>query len=278
MTMKEIEGSRMIDWVLKAGPSERRLLKNQEYADDNFVWSIKDVDELGFLVLKDDETKANFYPYKFFRDGVFYLEDEVGESIEKLLPPLVITPADEALTYLTGKGFSRTGLTHSFALTLAEVIRNFEENSAIPDFQQWNEFRDEVTQCPLDVMRCSAPYVEKFVAESEKRIGLTDFSRRVLLAVLYRHTGQFQKALLASQEAVTNSQHSGDRSVPVLCTTRAATQMDVAEAQGNKSLLSDARASLNKARAMTDGNSKEIMNCYFRLKKLDARAARENWV
>lgn len=275
--MKEVDGFRIVDWVLKAGPDEKGLLKSQEYADDDFVWVIKAVEDLGFLAQKDDESKAMFYPYEFFRNGVFFLSEEVGESIEKLLPPLVVTPTDEAITYLSGKGVPTRGIAHSFALTLATAIRKFEETSMIPDFQQWNEFRDELTECPVDVMRCSAPYVEKFVAESEKRSGHTDFSRRVLLAVLYRHTGQFQKAILASQQAVTSSQHTNDRSVPVLCTTRAATQMDVAEMQSNKALLSDARASLNKARAMTDGNSKEIMNSYFRLKNLDARAVKESW-
>ena len=59
----------------------------------------------------------------------------------------------------------------------------------------------------------------------------------------------------------------------VLCTTRAAAMMGMADLKPTQrsKLLREARLTLNKANAMSSGDSSEILAAYRRLKMLDQR-------
>jgi len=123
-------------------------------------------------------------------------------------------------------------------------------------------------------MRRSTQFIAQWIEQSEKENkGRFDIYRRVLLAYLYRHTGQLDKALEVSAivEFPRNRLLGTDASISVLCTTRAAALMDSAKMKPSKAmdLLRVARLTLNKANAMSKSDSDEIRNTYKLLKKLE---------
>ena len=119
---------------------------------------------------------------------------------------------------------------------------------------------------------CNCSIFEKWIDRSEAKLGMYDLSRRILLAIAFRHTGQTQKAVEVSEVVNEHGKYPNDQGcIAILCTTRAASLMDIAES-GSPSpceILARARKSLNRANAIR--NSEEVMLTYRRMKTLDQR-------
>ena len=124
----------------------------------------------------------------------------------------------------------------------------------------------------VENMRAIVPFLKKWIDRSEAKLGMYDLSRRILLAIAFRHTGQTQKAVEVSEVVNEHGKYPNDQGcIAILCTTRAASLMDIAES-GSPSpceILARARKSLNRANAIR--NSEEVMLTYRRMKTLDQR-------
>lgn len=275
----QIDGAEVVGWASKATSEELTLLANAEYSDANDIWIIKASNRSGLLVVKDGHTQQLLRPYGFFRSGTFFLNDDIGTQLsQRISDSLSQGDKDiaEANAYLGTRGFfvSELGGT-SQALLLAHAIKNFEENNEIPDLDNWERIHELLVNGKASIMRCGAKFVLEWVVHSERQNeGIFDVYRRVLLATLCRHTGQLDKALEASDivDLPRERLNGGSSTISVLCTTRAATMMDISELQPSRKneLLLAARRTLNKANAMAGGDSEEIMVAYRRLKSLDS--------
>lgn len=273
--MIEFDGAEIVKWFSRATDVELALLENSEYSDSDDIWTVKSTKPTGLVVVKDGQFQQVLRPYGFFRSGAFFLDDEIGCQIrQKINDTLSQNDKNivEANMYLGARGFFVSELGgDSHALLLAKAIRNFDQKGKIPDDDDWERIYELLTNCKAAVMKCGAKFISEWIIHSEKQNeGLFDVYRRVLLAVLYRHSGLLEKALEASDIVdLPRSRLRGNNStMSVLCTTRAATLMDIAEMQPRRrtELLHTARLTLNKANAMSNEDSEEIMAAYKRLK------------
>jgi hypothetical protein len=233
------------------------------------------------LISKDGDTNQFKRPLNYFEQGTFFFSLENGTKLRALIQAS-LTEVDKQIAHakevIRSHGLLASELGGSSSVTfLAEVIENYEKKSILPDNGQWERLHEIFANRSKAIMRNGIPLITKWLTESEnKNNGLFDLYRRVLLAVIFRRTGQFDKALKVSDVVdLPRTQHLGGfSSVSVLCTTRAATMMDLAEIRTEQrdEYLKAARLALNKANAVSGGDADEIRDAYMRLKKLDAQS------
>ena len=278
--MIEIDGAEIVSWVLRATDDELSLLVNSEYSDADDIWIIRSAKKSGLGIVKDGQTQLLLRPYGFFRLGTFFLDDDVGIQVKQKIDdslPLSEKRVVNAKMFLATHGFLISEFSgDSFVLMLADAIMQFENNKKIPDGNTWEEIHEQLTNSKTSIKKCGVKFVSDWVLHSEAiNDGLIDVYKRVLLATLYRHSGQLEKALEASDivDLPRERLNGGKTNISVLCTTRGATMMDIAENQPARrdELLQSARRSLNKANAMSVDDSTEIMEAYKRLKYLEGR-------
>lgn len=277
--MIEFDGAEIVRWTSRATEEELALLENAEYSDADDIWIIKSAKPSGLAVVKDGQFQQMLRPYGFFRSGAFFLNDEIGCQVRQNIND-TLSQGDknivEANMYLGARGFFVSELGgDGNVLLLANAIRNFDQKGEIPNSDDWERIHELLTHSKTSIMKCGAKFISEWIIHSEKHNeGLFDVFRRVLLATLYRHSGQLDKALDASDivDLPRNRLNGSNSTMSVLCTTRAATLMDVAENKPGRrtELLRAARLTLNKANAMSGEDSEEIMAAYKRLKKLDS--------
>ena len=283
--MVQLDGEDVARWASKASKEDLVLLANAEYSDADDIFLVRSVGQAGLSIAKSGQSQPVLRPYGFFSSGTFFLSDEHGTLIAELIKGSMSTIEKriiDANEYLHKRGFYVSELGgDTVALFISDTIRNFEELGLPPDDEQWSRTHDILRNGSASVMKCGARYVAKWIDHSEKQNGgRFDFYRRVLLAVLYRHTGQPDKALQVTS-VVDSPQHinaaGGKSSMSVLCTTRAATMMDLAELQpaNRTDLLTKARQTLNKANALSGSDSDEIRETYSRLKRLEQQGQLE---
>lgn len=280
--MIEFDGAEIVRWTSQATDEDLELLENAEYSDADDIWVIKSAKSSGLTVGKDGKDgkfQQVLRPYRFFRSGAFFLNDEIGCQVsQKINDALSLGDKNivEANMYLGACGFFVSELGgDGNILLLANAIREFEQKNKIPNSDDWDRIHELLTHSKASVMKCGVKFISEWIIHFEKQNeGLFEVYRRVLLATLYRNSGLLDKALEASDivDLPRNRLNGSSSTMSVLCTTRAATLMDAAE---NKSahrteLLLAARLTLNKANAMSGNDSEEIMMAYKRLKKLDS--------
>ena len=279
--MIEFDGQQVIGWIKKSSSDDHFLLIECEYSDDNDVWFVGGLVSNELLISKDGDTKQFKRPLNFFEQGTFFFSLESGTKLRELLQAS-LTEVDKQIAHanevIRSHGLSASELGGSSSVTfLAELIENYETKSILPNNGQWERLHEIFVNRTTSIMRTGIPLITKWLIESEnKNNGLFDLYRRVLLAVIFRRTGQFDKALKVSDVVdLPRAQHLGGfSSVSVLCTTRAATMMDLAEIRTEQrdEYLKAARLALNKANAVSGGDAAEIRDAYMRLKKLDAQS------
>ena len=234
--MIEFDGQQVIGWIKKSSSDDHFFLFECEYSDEKDVWSVGGLVSNELLISKDGDTKQFKRPLNFFEQGTFFFSLESGTKLRELLQAS-LTEVDKQIAHanevIRSHGLSASELGGSSSVTfLAELIENYETKSILPDNGQWERLHEIFANRTTAIMRNGIPLITKWLIESEnKNNGLFDLYRRVLLAVIFRRTGQFDKALKVSDVVdLPRAQHSGGfSSVSVLCTTRAATMMDLAE-------------------------------------------------
>jgi len=279
--MIQFEGSKIVNWAAKATEADLTLLMGAEYADNDNEWSVSQANSQGLLIFSQDKPLPIQRFYSFFLQGTFFVPVAIGTSINNLIEA-TMTDGDrklvEASNHLLDLGFTVSLLGgDSATLCISKAIKNFQENGIIPDEKQWREINDILTTRPTEVMRCGAKFIQTWVDQSEQNtIDRFDVYRRLLLAYLYRHTGQLDKALEVSEivEYPRNVLIGTDSNIATLCTTRAGAMMDNAEIKPlhAANLLISARLTLNKANALSRTDSNEIQSAYMRLKKLEPKS------
>jgi len=279
--MIEFDGQQVIGWIKKSSSDDHFLLIECEYSDDKDVWSVGGLVSNELLISKDGETKQFKRPLSFFEQGTFFFSHESATKLKELLQAS-LTDVDKQIAraneLIRSHGISASELGGSSSVMfIAEIIENYETKSTLPDNSQWEKLHEIFANRTTTTMRSAIPLITKWLLESEnKNNGLFDLYRRVLLAVIFRRTGQLDKALQISDVVnLPRARHLGGfSSVSVLCTTRAATMMDLAEIRNNQrdEYLKAARLALNKANAVSGGDADEIRDAYMRLKKLDAQS------
>ena len=276
----QIDGADVARWASNASQIECELLSGAEYSDDDNVWTIHDAGSSGVSIFSEEDRQPIRRPFSFFSRGTFFLEEGAGTRLKELIAGSMSVgerKIADANVHLRGLGFPIDQLGgDTVTLFLSDVIRNSEERDVIPSDSQWTRIHEILGNGSTTIMRVGVKFVAKWIDDSEAQSGgRADIYRRVLMAFLYRHTGQPDKALQASSvvELPRNRVIGDNSNISVLCTTRAAAMMDMAELKPTQKsrLLGDARLTLNKAYAMSGGDSPEILAAYRRLKTLDQR-------
>ncbi len=276
----DIDGQEIVRWFVKADKSQLGLLIGAEYSDTDDIWLVEAADERGLTVANDADGRRVRRDLPFFQAGTFFFKDELGKSIQVLIRE-TLTEGDkrvlDARNLVSSGGFSLSDLGNdSNVISLADAIRAFDIRGVVPNGDVWEEIRLIFSRTEKSsLMRCGIRFVEKWVEAAEISMdGRYDIYRRVLLAYLFRHTNQLDKALSTSDvvDLPRSRLYGGDGSVAVLATTRAASMMDLAERVQQKeekcAWLARARRSIDKANAIGGGDSQEIMFVYRRLKKM----------
>ncbi len=281
--MIEIDGSEVSRWAAKANDAELVPLIGSEYSDADDIWIVEAVGVDGLTLVCDDNTgRRQKRPFDFFSRGSFFFQSECsGKSVQDLIVGSR-SKSDKAIhdarIAVERSGFLISELGgDTYVKRLATAIRNFEEHDQIPDGDDWAEIHQILSQGQKQsVMRAGAKFVESMLTRAEAALnGRFDVFRRVSLAFLCRHTNQLDKALAVSDVVVQQGANlvGGNRSIAVLCTTRAAALLDVAEREQDRNrkaeLIHKARLAANRANAIGEGDSDEVMLVYMRIKKLE---------
>ena len=269
----QIEGQLIFAWIQKSDAADHSLLKGSEFSNDDDVWVVKSIDRewLEMTTLEGAQVRKKL---PFILNGDFFIEVPVSQNIEASMRSSM-SPAelalDEARNNLRSRGFHLNALGASDAEFLSSLLLEFQEHS-YPDGVTWAKLHDLIKDGAVENMRAIVPFLNKWIECSEAKLGMYDLSRRILLAIAFRHTGQTQKAVEVSEVVNEHGKYPNDQGcIAIPCTTRAASLMDIAES-GSPSpceILARARKSLNRANAIR--NSEEVMLTYRRMKTLDQR-------
>ncbi len=283
----EIEGSRVASWGGTAPRGDLEVLVNAEYSDAEAEYVLHQVENTGATISVRNHEQALRRNWQFFSDGTFFLDHGRGTQLLRMIED-ALSPADReilnAREYLRRYGIITTELGGDLVVRkIYQILRGWDQRKDVPEGSDWQYmidiFRDGSSQLRskgTSLVRIWVEHVESNGTGSAA--GSFDVYRRVGLAALYRHSGQFDKALAVSEIVELPMNRLEDRnSLAVLCTTRAATLMDLAEnkPQERAQLLKSARLTLNKANAMSGADSDYVREAYMRLKKLEADAAAE---
>jgi hypothetical protein len=280
----EIEGSRVVAWGAKAPLSDLEVLSNAEYSDSEAEYVLHQIDNSGLTILARNSDQALRRNWQFFSDGTFFLDHTKGAQLLQKIEDGLSPAAKEILNareYLRRCGIITSELGGDLVVRkIYLILHAWEERKDVPEGKDWQYMIDIFSDGSSQMRSKGTSLVRSWVDHVERNragsaVGRFDVYRRVGLAVLYRHSGQFDKALAVSEIVELPMNRLEDRnSVAVLCTTRAATLMDLAEhkAQERPQLLKLARLTLNKANAMSGGDSDFVRETYVRLKKLETEA------
>ena len=278
MATEQFDGRGVVRWLDSATHEKRSILINAEYSDDDDIWTVRGVTVFTLLVCKDGEAKTIPRPFTFFSQGTFFLEAEAGLLLSTEITDSMSAAElriSQAKDFLSERGFPVSELGgDTVALLFADVISVFHSQSILPTEDQWDRINEVLKSGSKSLMKLGAKHISLWLkAAEDKREGRIDLYRRVSLASLYRHAGQFDQALEICEAAdISVSQLDGGPSnLSALLTTRAATLMDLAELHTSKrnDLLKDARLKLNRANAISSGNSDFVREAYQRLKSLE---------
>lgn len=280
--MIEIDGAEVSRWAAKAGEAEMAQLIGSEYSDADDIWKVEVADSSGLTVVSEGTSRRQKRTFEFFLRGSFFFQNDcAGKSVKDLIVGS-LSEFDNAIldarNLVARYGFLISELGgDTYVMRLATVIRNYEGHDQVPNDDEWTEIHQILSQGQKQsVMRAGAKLVDMLLQKAEAGLnGGFDIFRRVSLAFLYRHTSQLEKALAVS-EVVAQPRAvlvGGNRSIAVLCTTRAAALLDVAERLQNpiqkQAQIQQARLAVNRANAIGQGDSEEIMLVYMRIKKLE---------
>jgi len=278
--MMDFDGREITEWMTRCSTDKLLLLDGCEYSDSNDIWVVVSANTTGLVIHKDGQSQEITPPLAFFTDGVFSLPAALGTLLRQDVEGL-LSDAERshlaAADIVRGKGFSISDLGGFSAVAfLADLISAFDSKNVVPDSTQWQRLHEILADASVPAKRAGVVLVHQWLSEAERQNdGQFDLSRRVLPAYLYRHTGQFDKAISVSDavDFPKSQTRGGSAGLAVLCTTRAASLMDLAEIRQERrlELLSQARLALNKANAVGEGDSDEIRNAYIRLKKMDTQ-------
>lgn len=283
----EVEGSRVASWGATAPRGDLEVLVNAEYSDAEAEYVVHQVENAGATISARNHDQARRRNWQFFSDGTFFLDHRRGTQLLQMIED-ALSPADKeilnAREYLRRYGIITSELGGDLVVRkIYQILQGWDQRKDVPEGRDWQYmidiFRDGSSQLRskgTSLVRSWVEYVES--NRTGSATGRFDVYRRVGLAALYRHAGQFDKALAVSEIVELPMNRLEDRnSVAVLCTTRAATLMDLAEhkPQERAQLLKSARQTLNKANAMSGGDSDFVRETFVRLKRLDTEASAE---
>ena len=286
--MIDIDESDIARWAAKANADQLHLLVGAEYSDANDIWLIEVADENGLELFNVETGRRMRRAFSFFASGAFAFSfsNEASGKVVKDLIHDSLSEFDRRILNARNVVSSHGFLVSDFdgdadVMKVATAIGQFEHEGKVPAGENWGDIHEILLRGERQsLMRCGAKLVAVWIDGAESRLdGCFDLFRRVLLAVLYRHTNQLAKALEVS-DVVKMPQVKllgGQGSIAVLCTTRAAALMDLAErsSDGCCALIQEARRSADRAYAISGGGeSKEVMMVYSRLKALEKRCAR----
>lgn len=283
----EIEGERVVPWGKVAPLNDLELLANAEYADAEAEYVLRQIDNSGVTISARNEKPEFRRNWQFFCDGTFFLDHEKGiqllQKIEDALSPVAKEILD-AKEYLRRYGIITSELGGDLVVRkVYEILRRWDQRKDVPEGSDWQYMIDIFTDGSSQLRNKGTSLVRSWIDHIEHNNSITsdgkyDIYRRVGLAALYRHSGQLHKALTVSEivELPMNKLRDG-KGVSVLCTTRAATFMDMADLkpQQREVFLKSARLTLDKANAMSGGESEFVREAYRRLKRLEADANAE---
>lgn len=275
----QIQGEDIVRWVISAPPDELKLLVGTDYSDISDEWRVIDVDPNGLRVSKIGSERIELKAFSFFRSGTFFIDiEEISNRICCLLRSSQEPWERELIRVkelLSSYGFSISELGgDGNVIALAAAVFEFTEHTVIPDGDDWLKVHEILSNSTVENKRVGAKHIKQWIDKAEEKLhGNFDVYRRVSLAHLYRHTGQLDKALIVS-DVVDEPRHrleGTNTSISVLCTTRAAAMMDLAEKQATQrnANLEKARLVLNKANANSGVDSSEIRAAYMRLNMLE---------
>jgi hypothetical protein len=269
----QIEGQKIFDWIQKCDESDRSLLVGSDFSNDDDEWTVKRIDREWVEMATLDGVMVR-KKLQFILSGDFFVEIATSSRIEGLRRN-AMSPAEQALEdakgVLLSSGFHTTALGASDTKFLSSLILD-SQSSSYPDGEVWTRLHDLIMDGAIENMRAIAPFLKVWIDRSEAKLGLYDLARRILLAVVYRHTGQLHKAVEVSNVVNEHGQYPNDQGcIAILCTTRAAALMDIAESGASSpcEVLANARKALNRANAIR--SSDEVMLTYRRMKILDER-------
>ena len=269
----QIEGQMIFAWIQKSDAADHALLNGSEFSNDDDVWVIKSIDRewLEMTTLEGAQVRKKLL---FILSGAFFIEVPASQNIEASIRSsmsLAELALDEAKNNLRSRGFHLNALGASHTEFLSSLLLEFQEHS-YPDGVTWAKLHDLIKDGAVENMRAIVPFLNKWIECSEAKLGMYDLSRRILLAIAFRHTGQYQKAVEVSEVVNEHGKYPNDQGcIAILCTTRAASLMDIAESGSSSpcEVLARARKSLNRANAIR--SSEEVMLTYRRMKTLDQR-------
>jgi hypothetical protein len=269
----QIEGQMIFAWIQKSDAANHALLHGSEFSNDEDVWIINSIDR-EWIEMETFEGAQVRRRLPFILNGTFFIEAPLSKNIEASIRSsmtLAELALDEVKNNLRSKGFHLNALRASHTEFLSSLLLEFQEHS-YPDGATWAKLHDLIKDGAVENMRAIVPFLIKWIERSEAKLGMYDLSRRILLAIAFRHTGQFQKAVEVSEVVNEHGKYPNDQGcIAILCTTRSASLMDIAESGSSSpcEILARARKSLNRANAIR--SSEEVMLTYRRMKTLDQR-------
>jgi len=269
----EIEGEMVFAWIQKSDAADHALLNGSEFSNDDDVWVVKSIDRewLDMSTLEGAQVRKKL---PFILNGAFFIEVPISQNIEASMLSSMSSAElalYEAKNNLRSRGFHLNALGASDTEFLSSLLLEFQEHS-YPDGATWTKLHDLIKDGAVENMRAIVPFLKKWIDRSEAKSGMYDLSRRILLAIAFRHTGQNQKAVEVSEVVNEHGKYPNDQvCIAILCTTRAASLMDIAESGSSSpcEILLRARKSLNRANKIR--SSEEVMMTYRRMKTLDQR-------
>lgn len=269
----QIEGQEIFAWIQKSDSADHVLLNGSEFSNGDDEWVVKSIDRewLELTTLKGTQVRKKL---PFILNGAFFIEVPISQNIEASMRSSM-SPAelalDEARNNLRSRGFHLNALGASDTEFLSSLLLEFHEHS-YPDGATWTKLHELIKDGAIENMRAIVPFLKKWIDRSEAKLGMYDLSRRILLAIAFRHTGQKQKAVEVSEVVNEHGKYPNDQGcIAILCTTRAASLMDIAESGSSSpcEILARARKSLDRANKIR--SSEEVMKTYIRMKILDQR-------
>lgn len=270
----QIEGQKIFVWIQRCKEFDRTLLVGAEFSNDDDVWLVTGIDCEWIDLERTTDGAPSRKKLSFILEGDFFIGADISDRLEASRRKVMSVGElvyERARENLLSRGIRASALGTDDAQFLSALISEFQDHS-FPDSASWIRLHYLVKEGPTENMRAIAPLLMVWLQRSESQLGHYDLFRRILLAVVYRHSGQFQKAIEISNVVDEHGKCPNDQaSSAILCTTRAASLMDIAEL-GSKSpceILSMARKSLNRANAIS--GAEEVMLTYRRMRALDQR-------
>jgi hypothetical protein len=277
----EISGKDLLSLLKKEPPIEVNALTDAEFADENTIWILKNIDPKT-VTLADPSTGAlRSRPIETLAEGSLYLNNKrlasrIQEAIENSR-----TKTDKALTSARAK-LERYGFFPSdfgsdrHLLRIALCIEAHESGISVTS-EEWGEFHETVTESEKpSVMRPASKLAQAMLEMRESSIGgKADLFRRITAAYLYRHTGRPALALKICDaiDQPASARIGSSTNLAVLSVLRGSSFLDLAEIEQDltkkQKLLANARKALDRANATAATDTEHCMRSYQRLRKIE---------